>query len=62
MYNRNLIVQYLLAAGADTELPSNDGMTALMFGMLIIHFKLSIIKHFYLNKLLKWETSQSLNN
>ena len=49
MYNRNLIVQYLLAAGADTELPSNDGMTALMFGMLVIHFKLLIIKYFHLN-------------
>jgi hypothetical protein len=39
----------LLAAGADTELPTNDGMTALMFGMLVIHFKLLIIKYFHLN-------------
>ena len=47
MYNRNLIVQYLLAASANTELPTIDGMTALMFGMLIVHFKLSLMKYFY---------------
>ena len=37
IYNRNLIVQMLINAGADIESKTNDGVTALMFGNFIFH-------------------------
>jgi hypothetical protein len=40
-YNRNIIVDQLIAAGADLEASNDDGVTSLMLGKIFIFSKIS---------------------